>query len=135
MKQILFTIFILIGLSINTIFAQNLKTNLENIRYYENQGCSSEYPIKVRICFTTNSKKPETLQFIVSYSKTITYTGPVKEYSENKIYYSFCCKIGETNVFDITIVDKKGNRSQTVTISSLANDKNIIKTDKQEEKI
>ncbi len=98
--------------------AQSVGVELKNIRYYASTRCGDENPVLVKICFATNYNNPLELSIVVVESNpTITFTGKVTESDKDgNIYYSFCCKDGETSSFDVYFRAPNGSQSKTFSI-------------------
>lgn len=111
----------------STAMSQNLDIKLKNIRYYLDEGCSKENPVKVRVCFSISSGNPSQLTMILRYSPTVTLTSEVKEVdNEGNVYYTFCSKMSETTNFEILFRDKKGRQSDNFAISATPEEYKII---------
>lgn len=109
------------------VCAQGLQVRLVNIRYYLDGGCGGDMPVKVKVCFETNSPKPENLRFVAYYSNVARSETRVRESDSTMIYYTFCTREGVESTLDLVVEDQTGHRSRRFTINALATSKNIIK--------
>lgn len=123
MKTITALIFSMLAIQVS---AQKIPMELRNIRYYTGQGCNDESPVLVKVCFHTQYNNPETLDIVVNYSPTITYTNKVSDFdNDGNIFYNFCTKIGEYSDFKVFFRNNKGARSAIFEIFAAPDPKQI----------
>lgn len=108
--------------------AQSLSCKLLNIKYYQQESDTSEYPVRVDVNFELNPPASNNTEIIIKFPDGVTARS--KNFTRHKnglCTYSYKTKINRIDIFTVSFKDVDYIKSNFVTIKSTATKLNINK--------